>query len=219
MTNLLSMDFPLGPTLSVAGLGVFHGVNPAMGWLFAVALAMQDRDRRALWRALGALGIGHALAIAAAVALTAIAGALVPDALIRVTIASALVTLGLSRLVRSRHPRAGGMRVGFMGLTAWSFLMASAHGAGLMVLPFLMSPQIAASAQANHMHHAGAASAALSGAAATLVHGAGYLVATAFVAWIVYEKLGVGLIRRAWLNVDLVWAAALIVTGLLAAVA
>ena len=201
-------------------LGVFHGVNPGMGWLFAVALALQERDRRALWRALLALGAGHALAIAAALAAAALAGGLLSPAAVRGSVAIMRVTLGASRLVRMRHPRAGGMRVGLAGLTGWSFLMASAHGAGLMVLPFVLGGGVQAAGEhaAHHAGHAAASGAAIGAAAATAAHGAGYLAATALVAWIVYEKLGVGLIRRAWINLDAVWAVALIATGVVAAI-
>lgn len=220
MSSVFALEVPVWPALTLAGLGVFHGINPGMGWLFAVALGLQERDRRAVWRALVALTAGHALAIGAAIGAMAIVGGAVPDALVRAVLAASLIALGTARLVRSRHPRAGGgMRVGFAGLTAWSFLMASAHGAGLMVLPFVMSAPAAASAHAHHAHHAGAAAPALSGLLATSLHGAGYLLATALIAWIVYEKLGVGLLRRAWVNLDVVWAAALLLTGLVAAVA
>lgn len=222
----MGIDLPLGPALAMAGLGAFHGLNPAMGWLFAVALGLQERQRRAVWRALAALTSGHLLAIGAAIAAVGLFGALIPDAVVRGVVAASLVGLGAARLVRARHPRAGGgMRVGFAGLTAWSFLMASAHGAGLMVLPFVMGAPAATSAHvhdaAHAAHHAAHAvsPAAMSGLAATLLHGAGYLVATALTAWIVYEKLGLGLLRRAWVNLDVLWAAALVGAGLLALVA
>src|SRR5690606_9626762 len=112
------------------------------------------------------------------------------------------ILLGGYRLVRMRHPRGGGMRVGFAGLTAWSFLMASAHGAGLMVVPFALGQPVLASG--GHADHA-ALAAGLTlewGVAATVVHAAAYVAVTAAVAWIVYEKLGVGLLRRAWINLD-----------------
>jgi len=105
-------------------------------------------------------------------------------------------------------------------LTAWSFLMATAHGAGLMVLPiFLHMTATAQTAGAHAGHHVHTATAVASGPLAvlpaTLVHGAGYLSVTAVAAWIVYEKLGVGLLLRAWNNIDLIWAGALIATGFL----
>src|SRR5918992_1655243 len=116
-------------------LGAFHGVNPGMGWLFAVALGMQENRAQAVWRALLPLGVGHACAVALAIALATTAGAIVPTAMLRWPIAIILIVLGVRRLVRHRHPRWGGMRLGLGGLTVWSFLVATAHGAGLMVLP------------------------------------------------------------------------------------
>src|SRR5262249_9503369 len=133
--------------------------------------------------------------------------------------AAVLVALGLYRLWCHRHPQFGGMRVGFWDLTVWSFLMASAHGAGLMVLPFVMamsSPVLAASGR--HAHHAAAAatfSAPGAAALALTLHTLAYLCVLAFVAWIVYRKLGLALLRTAWFNLDLIWAGALVATGLL----
>ena len=210
-------------------LGAFHGINPGMGWLFAVALGMQEQRRAAIWRALAALSAGHALAIAAAIVIAGLAGIVVADGLVRASVAALLVGMGASRLIRARHPRVGSMRIGFAGLIGWSFLMASAHGAGLMVLPIVLDAQspaeaghyVLAHAAGPHAAHAGHAVQAANGAlislgAATAVHAAGYLIVTAAVAWLVYEKLGLALLRRAWINLDVIWAAALIITGVLA---
>jgi hypothetical protein len=126
----------------------------------------------------------------------------------------ALGALGIYRLIRHRHVTVGGMRVGMWGLAAWSLLMASCHGAGLMVLSVF--PGIAAPTQGAGCHATGAATAnAATAATATLAHGAGYLVVTAAAAWLVFKKLGVGILRKAWLNLDLMWAIALIGTGIL----
>jgi hypothetical protein len=121
--------------------------------------------------------------------------------------------LGVQRLLRHRHPRYGSMRIGIAGLTIWSFLVATAHGAGLMVLPVWLQLSPAAGDHSAHFHGTTVAS----GVAATAVHGASYLVVSAAAAWIVFHKLGVGLLRKAWINLDLIWAAALIVTGVLTA--
>ena len=203
-------------------LGAFHGINPGMGWLFAVALGMQEQRRGAVWGAMIPLGLGHALAVALALLVAVAAKTVVPDPYVRWPVALLLVALGISRLVRHRHPRWASMRVDMKRLTAWSFLMATAHGAGLMVLPIFLhmtATAQTAGAAAGHHVHAGtaAASGPFAGLIATLVHGAGYLSVTAVAAWIVYEKLGVGLLRRAWINIDLIWAGALIATGLLTA--
>jgi hypothetical protein len=196
----------------LVALGAFHGINPGMGWLFAVALGMQERRRGAVIRALLPLGVGHALAVAAAVMAAWAVGAVVPIGSLRWPVAGALVSFGAMRLVRHRHPRWASMRVGMGGLTLWSFLMASAHGAGLMVVPVFVGMTMAGGEHAHHMMPGASAGAAV---AATALHAAGYLVVTACVALLVFEKLGVGLLRRAWFNVDLIWASALMATGAL----
>ena len=189
-------------------LGAFHGINPGMGWLFAVALGMQERRRAAVYRAMLPLALGHGLAIAAAVAVALLVGAVVPLRVIQWVVAGVLLALGIARVVRHGHPRWVGMQVDMKDLTVWSFLMASAHGAGLMVLPVVLG---AASAP-HHAHHA-AMPAASSAVWATIVHSGGYLAVSGAVALLVFEKLGVGLLRKAWINLDLVWAAALVVTS------
>jgi len=193
-------------------LGAFHGINPGMGWLFAVALGMQERRRGAVLRALVPLGAGHALAVAAAVGLALVIGTAIPPSWLRWLLAGGLVSLGALRFFRHRHPRWAGMRVSMGGLTAWSFLMATAHGAGIMVVPVFLGMRMAGSEHAHHMMPGAGVEAAL---VATGLHAAGYLMVTASVALLVFEKLGVGLLRRAWFNLDLIWAAALVATGAL----
>ena len=136
-------------------LGAFHGINPGMGWLFAVALGMQERRRGAVIRALLPLGAGHALAVAAAVAAALAIGTVVPIGWLRWPVAGVLVSLGAMRFVRHRHPRWAGMRVGMGGLTLWSFLMATAHGAGLMVVPVFVGMTMAGGANTPIMPDAG----------------------------------------------------------------
>lgn len=201
------------------GLGAFHGINPGMGWLFAVALGMQERRRRAVLSALLPLGIGHALAVAAAIVVALVAGVVFPLHWLRWLVAGTLVVLGLARLVRHRHPRWASMRVGAGALTLWSFLMASAHGAGLMVVPvFLAMPSVAA--DTGHHHHAMHMAAATPASAllATGLHAVGYLLVTAAVALLVFEKFGVGILRKTWFNLDLLWAVSLIGTGVISVV-
>ena len=199
----------------LVALGAFHGINPGMGWLFAVALGMQERRRGAVVSALLPLGLGHALAVAAAVALALALGAVVPIAWLRWPIAALLIGLGVLRVFRHHHPRWASMRVSAARLTTWSFLMATAHGAGLMVVPVFMSMGgPAAEGPACH-GMAGAAAGAGPALLATALHAAGYLAVTAVVALVVFQKLGVGLLRSAWVNLDLVWAAALVATGVL----
>lgn len=215
-------------TLWLLLLGAMHGINPGMGWLFAVALGLQEQSARAVWMALVPLAIGHALAIAAAIGLAAIVGLVVPLGYLKWVVAIALLTFAVHRLIRHRHPRWGGMQVGMRDLAVWSLLMASAHGAGLMVLPVLLSSDAArveaVHAQGDHAgHHPMSTTPAsqdgtvdcISGLAAALVHTTGYLVVTGLMAAIVYFWAGLRLLRSAWINLDVIWAAALVVTALL----
>jgi hypothetical protein len=210
----------LWPWLALLGLGAYHGINPAMGWLFAVALGLQEKSRRAVLGAMPPIALGHALSIAVVVGLLWLAQASVPEKPLRYAAAAILFGFGLFRLVRSRHPKWVGMRVGFRDLTLWSFLMASAHGAGLMLVPIMLGwPQ----EHAGHMSHSGVISShqmtALSGplqwVSAVLVHSAGYLSVALLIALVVYEKLGLALLRRAWFNLDLLWMIALMMSGVL----
>jgi len=193
-------------------LGAFHGINPGMGWLFAVALGMQERRRGAVLRALVPLGAGHALAVAFAVGAALAIGFVVPLGWLRWPTAAVLISLGALRVFRHRHSRWAGMRVSMRGLTAWSFLMATAHGAGLMVVPVFMAMSTPGAGE--HAHHLTTAGAGAGTAFfATGLHAVGYLAVTAIIAVLVFEKLGVGILRRAWFNLDLIWSAALVATG------
>jgi hypothetical protein len=200
-------------------LGAYHGINPGMGWLFAVALGMQEEKGAAVAKAIVPIALGHALAIGAVVMAVVFLGAALPLVVIRYCVAALLVGLGVFCLARHWHPRWVRRQVGFRDLTLWSFLMASAHGAGLMVLPILLSGStVHAQGQpplqsAGHAHMAQTVS-PLAGLLATAIHTAAYLVVTTLIAWIVYRKLGLALLRKTWLNFNLVWGAALIVTGL-----
>ena len=141
------------PWAALAFLGAIHGLNPGMGWLFAVARGLQERDRRAVWGALLPLAAGHALAIAAAIAVAAVLGLALPADGLRWMVAATLLVFGLLRLRRHRHPRGMGMRVGSGDLTLWSFLMASAHGAGLVALPFVLTATATTAAVTSHGAH------------------------------------------------------------------
>ena len=185
-------------------LGAYHGINPGMGWLFAVARGMQEHRTRAVAWSLPPIALGHALSIGVVVLIAGLAEVTLPLTYIRVGVAVALIGLGVYKLIRSRHFRWGGMRVGFRQLTIWSFLMASAHGAGLMVLPVMLA--------GTHAHHT-ASHGAHTGALATLIHTLGYLTVTAAVALLVYQKFGLAMLRRSWVNLDLIWAIALVLTG------
>jgi len=197
-------------------LGAYHGINPGMGWLFAVALGLQHGSTRGVWRALPPIVTGHALSVGAVLVIVGLAQVVVPLDVLNVFVAATLISMGLYRLWRHRHPRYGGMRVGFRDLTVWSFLMASAHGAGLMVLPFVMGTP-ASVAAAGHAHACATSSGTTlmsAGSLAVAIHTLSYVVVMALTAWVVYRRLGLGLLRRAWLNVDWIWAAALVITGI-----
>jgi hypothetical protein len=198
-------------------LGAYHGVNPGMGWLFAVALGIQERTGRAVWRALLPLGVGHGLAIAAVLILATLAQVVLPLRTLKIAVAVTLLVFGVYRVARHSHSRWGGMHVGFRDLTIWSFLVAWAHGAGFMVVPIVlgMSAAMPAGDLAASRHHLqmGMAGGSWTAFTATLVHTTGYLLVTGLVAWVIYARLGLEFLRKAWLNLDLFWALALILTG------
>jgi hypothetical protein len=188
----------------IAALGAFHGLNPAMGWLFAVALALQERSRRVLAAALVPIAIGHAAAIGLAVLAVVELQSILPAETVRIAGAAALVSFAAWKLIRNRHPRWVGFRIRPRELALWSFLMASAHGAGLMLLPFLVGVHVPAGD--------GPIPGGLEfGAAAVAVHTGAMIAVAAAVAVVVFEVVGVGILRRAWVNLDLLWAASLLV--------
>jgi hypothetical protein len=219
MTSITSWGWP-----ALFLLGAYHGINPGMGWLFAVARGMQEHATKAVARALLPITLGHALSIGLVVALASLIQIVLPLGYVQIVVAFALISLGVFRLLRRKHFAWGGMQVGFRDLTFWSFLMASAHGAGLMVLPIVLHTASANAMPPGHEHHmtvaaAGAGSGPWTGIAATIVHTLGYLTVTGLVALLVYRKLGLSLLRRGWFNLDLVWAVALIATGCIALIA
>lgn len=210
------------PWLTLALLGAYHGLNPAMGWLFAVALGLQERRRGAVLQALPPIALGHATAVLLAVLVIGVARFLVPQDVLRYACAGLLILFGLYKLVRRRHPRWVGMRIGFRDLTAWSFLMATAHGAGLMLMPVLLGLSAAGRAEevrdgGVHASHAAGAYAptAIADLAVIGVHTLAMFAVMAAVAMAVYEKLGVAILKRAWFNVDLLWAGTLVGAGVI----
>jgi hypothetical protein len=193
-----------------------------MGWLFAVALGMQKKRASAVWQALVPMAAGHFVAIGLVVAAAAIAGAVLPLRYVKLVAACVLLAFGLHRLIRKNHPRWGGMQIGFRDLSIWSFLMASAHGAGFMLLPILLKMSALHAAadfgdSAHHLHGLGFARTWSAGSwtasIALLVHTLGYLLVTGLIAFVVYEKLGLDILRKTWVNLDLIWAVALIATA------
>jgi hypothetical protein len=207
------------PWLSLALMGAYHGINPAMGWLFAVALGLQERRRSAVLQALSPIALGHAAAIAVAVVAVGMAQMLIASERLRLACAGLLIVFGVYKLIkRNAHPRWVGMRVSFRDLIVWSLLMSTAHGAGLMLVPVLLRFPAAAQAQTLGAGPLTASPAALSigdGLLVVGVHTAAMLLIMGAIALVVFEKLGLAVLRRAWINLDLIWAAALVVAGLI----
>ena len=211
------------PWATLVLLGAYHGLNPAMGWLFAVALGLQEKSGRAVVAALAPIAAGHAAAITLTILVLRFAQTLLSPQILKLAVAMILFAAGVYRLLRASHPRGAGMRVGWKDLFLWSFLMASGHGAGLMVMPVLLSPQMIGMSHTMMTHSPTggmiASSTALSIyviALAVLVHTASLLAVAAVLAIVVfrtYESVGLGPLKKAWLNFDLVWAIALLVAG------
>jgi hypothetical protein len=194
--------------LTVAGFGAYHGLNPAMGWLFALALGLQQNSERAIWLGLLPISVGHAASVAIAAALILAIQAFVPLQALQLATAVLLIAFGIYKLFTwYRHPRWVGMRVGWHELIAWSFLMATAHGAGLMVAPALLG--VMSMGQSMAMPHAAGVNVGL----AVGLHTLSMLLTMALVAWIVYRKLGLMVLRQGWVNFDLIWSVALLIVG------
>ncbi|MBV9633236.1 MAG: hypothetical protein JOZ40_01285 [Methylobacteriaceae bacterium] len=200
------------PWLAVAGLGLYHGLNPAMGWLFAVALGLHRRRQAVVLQALVPIATGHAASIALAAVAVAAAGLVIDQALVRVIAGSILLCWALYHvLYGSRHRVRVGMQTGLAGLALWSFLMASAHGAGLMLAPALI-PLCLTGAPGHQLTASGSLATAM---AAVGVHTAAMLIIAGIIALVVYHCIGVGFLRRGWINLDRLWVGALVATGLL----
>ncbi len=203
-----------GQLAALAALGAFHGLNPAMGWLFAVARGMQERSRWALLRSLPPIAAGHLASVAIVAAVVSATRSVVAAEVIGIAGGVVLVGYGLWRLLSERHFRWAGMRLSLAQLAGWSFLMSSAHGAGLMLLPVLATGPLPGGV---HQHAAlgGAPAAALGGLAAAGLHTVAMLAAMLTCAVIVYEFVGVAVLRRAWFNLDRLWAAVMVGAGAL----
>jgi hypothetical protein len=195
------------PWFTFAGLGIFHGLNPAMGWLFAVALGLHRGSRHAVLLALPPMAAGHALAIWLVAASMAAVGAAVSVVAVHLASGGILrLWAGHHWLYGHRHRLRVGMTVGMAGLAMWSFLMATTHGAGLMLVPALLPLCAATPAMGG--------GSLLVSLAAVAVHTAAMMVITGVVALVVYEWLGLAFLRRSWINFDLLWTGMLVATGL-----
>ncbi|MEU5992552.1 hypothetical protein ABZ806_26590 [Spirillospora sp. NPDC047418] len=201
-----------GSLAALVALGAFHGLNPAMGWLFAVARGLQERSRKLVLQALPAIAAGHAASVGAVAVLIALTRSVVATQAVAIGGGAALVAFGFWRLLSQRHFRWVGMRISLWQLAGWSFLMSSMHGAGLMLLPVLTS---SGTAPAHHDHGltSSSGSALSTGVFVTAVHTLAMFVVAGVIAVLVYEIVGLAILRRAWFNLDRVWAVALIGAG------
>ncbi|HEX9555656.1 MAG TPA: hypothetical protein VF991_04120 [Reyranella sp.] len=196
------------PWVAMAGLGAFHGLNPAMGWLFAVALGLHRNDRRVVWLALLPITVGHALSVAAVAAAIVALGIIVDGR--GVTAAAGLILIAWALYhwrYGSRHRVRVGLQTGLAGLGLWSFLMATGHGAGLMLWPVLMPLCFPAGVAA------GTVDPFVPALLGVGLHTLAMLAVTAAIAVTVYEWLGLEMLRRAWINLDLIWSLALAAAG------
>ena len=199
------------PWLTLIALGMFHGANPAMGWLFAVALGLHRDSRREVLAALAPIAIGHVLSTAIVACLIVLLGFWIDHGLLRKLGGLLLIGWGIyHQIYGHRHRVRVGMTTGFFGLVLWSFLMATAHGAGLMLVPALIPLCLSGTPAAELLVGGSMLIAAL----AIGLHGLAMLVVTGIIAVIVYQWVGLGVLRRGWINLDLLWTAALIATGL-----
>jgi hypothetical protein len=204
------------PYILLGLLGAYHGLNPAMGWLFAVALGMQERSRRAVLRSLVPIAIGHEASIVLVAVVVVGLGLLADTHALHVGAGIALIAFGVFRFAKPRaHFRWTKLQVNRRELGWWSFLMSTAHGAGLMVAPVLIGAGATAEASANDSveHVQGVLDAPLMGGLALLLHVASMMLVMAVVAVVVYEKLGVAILRQAWLNTEWLWAGAFVLAG------
>jgi hypothetical protein len=206
------------PWLAVAAMGAYHGLNPAMGWLFAVSLGLQEHSRKKVLSALLPIAAGHLASIAIVVAIVGWGELAVSPRVLQIIGGSALLLFGAFRLFSSRfHYRWVGMRVSSWDLVMWSFLMASAHGAGLMLFPVLINLPICSTAAIPLAGAAGPSASAMArtGLWVVLLHTAAMLAVMGPVAIAVYDWIGLGILRTAWINLDKLWAATLLGSGLL----
>ena len=202
----------LGPWLALAGLGLFHGINPAMGWLFAVALGLHRHSQHVVLLSLIPIAIGHALAVAAVLAVVLALGLVLHWTILARVAGLVLIGWAIWHAVYGHRRRVRiGMQTGMAGLALWSFLMASAHGAGLMLIPVVV-PLCLAASPAQGLTLSSALPVSL---AALAVHTGTMLATIALISIVVYRWIGVEFLTRGWINLDLLWTLALGLCGAL----
>jgi hypothetical protein len=201
----------MSPWLVLAGLGVFHGLNPATGWLFAVALGLHRRSRKTVFLSVIPIAIGHAISIAVVAFLAVLLGLIIDQRVLEIIAGAVLLAWAVYYATYGhRHRVRVGMTTGMTGLGLWSFLMATAHGAGLMLVPVVI-PLCLSNSPAKELTAAGSLPIAL---AAIGTHMAAMLVVILLVAIAVYDWFGLAFLRRGWINFDAIWIAALAITGI-----
>ncbi|OCP02801.1 MULTISPECIES: hypothetical protein [unclassified Ensifer] len=198
------------PWLSLAGLGAFHGLNPAMGWLFAVALGLHSQSGRVVWLSLAPIAIGHAISVATVLAVVVAFGSTLDPNTFRMAAAALILgAAGYSAVYGHRHRVRIGMRTDMAGLALWSFLMATSHGAGLMLVPAVLSLCLA-----GHASELAMASSLPISLAAVAVHSGAMLIVTAVLSLAVFAWFDLAVLRSAWINFDRLWTLALGATGI-----
>jgi len=206
----------ISPWLILIALGAFHGLNPAMGWLFAVALGLYRKSRSVVLVSLIPIALGHAASIAVVVYAVVFLGMAIDENAFRIFSGVLLIGWGIFHLLYGhRHRVQVGLRTGLLGLAVWSFVMATAHGAGAMLIPVLMPLEHAAMLDqaGEHAHHMPATGSLWIATLAVIVHSLAMLITTGIVALVVYQWVGLDFLRRGWINLDLIWSAALIGIG------
>lgn len=228
----------VAPVLTMMAFGAYHGLNPGMGWLFALSVGLQRRSDRAIWSSLFPIALGHAFSLLVVALLVFATAHVVSTSMLEMGTALLLIGFGIYKVFNYyRHPRWVGMQVGMRDLTWWSFLMATAHGAGLMIAPLVLTlalpcveTEMSSMAMAgNHTHHHGMATGAnhmahpditmganLGIALGIFGHTLAMLAVMALVAWVVYKRFGLQILRSHWINFDLIWAGALLIVGTIA---
>jgi hypothetical protein len=204
----------VGLWLAIVASGLYHGVNPGMGWPLAVSAGLMGRGRREVVTAMVPLAAGHLVSMLVILLPFALMTALLDwQREIRIGASVAVIAFGVFRLVNRRHPRALA-RIRPTQLALWSFTIATAHGAGLMLLPIYLG--LCSIEEFDKAHQASAILMAQNSATAiivSLVHTIAMVVAGGVFALLVYGWLGLKFLSRSWFNLDLVWALSLILIG------
>ena len=205
---------PAALWLAVVASGLYHGVNPGMGWPLAVSAGLMERSSRALLAAFWPLTLGHLLAMLVVILPFSLLVALVQwHRQIQIGASLLVIGFGIFRFVKRRHPRVlARIRPTQLGL--WSFAVAIAHGAGLMLVPIYLGLCRAAELNSGHEATADLINADLGMAAlVSVVHSVTMIAAGGILAWLVYRYLGLKFVCRSWFNLDATWAFSLILVG------